>query len=226
MTRTADRTAAVLLLTALVLSACGAPGTDAPGALATTSPAATAPPAPVAPDPAPVPSADLLPVPVRSAGLSADPAPEVTPPVRLTVTSLGIDIPVDPVGVQPDGQMEIPPRADRAGWYRYGAAPTDALGTTVIAAHVDSVASKGLGPFARLRDLEVGATVTAALANGTSAAFTVEEVRTVPKTDVAWGQIFVRDGAPRLVLVTCGGSWQPAERHYSDNVIVVATPVR
>ncbi len=223
MSRTTDRTAAVLLMVALVLGACGAPAADAPAPLATPAPEVTT---AVPTSPAPVPSSDLLPVPVRSAGLSAQDAAEETPPVRLTVESLGIDLPVDPVGVEPDGQMEIPPRADRAGWYRYGAAPTDAEGTTVIAAHVDSVASKGLGPFARLRDLGVGATVTATLADGTSAAFTVEEVRTVPKTDVAWDQVFVRDGAPRLVLITCGGSWQASERHYSDNVIVVASPVR
>ncbi len=220
---TVGRATAVLLGGALVLSACTPPKTDAPGTLAATTPAAAS---SVAPGPTPAPSTDSLPLPVRSTRLDVHAEPEATPPVRLTVTSLDIDIPVDPVGVQPDGQMEIPPRADRAGWYRYGAAPADAQGTTVIAAHVDSVASKGLGPFARLHDLEAGATITAGLADGTSVAFTVAEVRIVPKTDISWEQVFVRDGEPRLVLITCGGSWRPAERHYSDNVIVVATPLR
>ena len=225
MTRTTHRRAAALLAAVTLLAACSAPSQEvdlAPSPLAATT---TTSPAPSS-APAPAPSSDLVPVPVRSAALTAADAPAVVPPVGLAIPSLSIQVPVDPVGVQADGQMEIPPLADRAGWYRYGSAPKEPAGTTVIAAHVDSVASAGLGPFARLRDLAVGAQVTVALADGTSTLFEVQEVRRVPKTDVAWDQVFVRDGAPRLVLITCGGAWQPAVRHYADNVIVVAGPVR
>lgn len=221
MSRTTRRTAAGLLATLALLAACSAPA-DAPGDLAPSPLSTTS----QAPAPAPAPSSDLVPVPVRAATLGTESVPTALPPVRLDLPGLGIDIPVDPVGVQDDGQMEIPPLAERAGWYRYGAAPADPQGTTVIAAHVDSVASAGLGPFARLRDVAVGAQVSVTLADGTSLAYTVQEVRTVPKTAVAWDQVFVRDGAPRLVLITCGGAWQPAQRHYADNVIVIASPAR
>jgi len=219
MSRTIPRTTAALLAGLVVLGGCSAeatPTADPSPIVAATSPAT----------PTPAPSSDLIPVPVRNADLSGLSAQQSTPPTRLSVPSLGIEIPVDPVGVQADGQMEIPPLAERAGWYRFGAAPADEQGTTVIAAHVDSVASAGLGPFGKLRDLAVGAEVTVELADGTTARFTVDDVRRVPKTDVAWEEIFVRGGDPRLVLITCGGRWQPEQRHYSDNVIVSATPVR
>ncbi len=221
MSWTTGRTAAALLAALTLLAACSSPARIdlSPSPLASTGPSPSA-------APAPAPSSDLVPVPVRSAGLTANPVPAVVPPVGLTIPGLGIQVPVDPVGVQADGQMEIPPLAERAGWYRYGAAPLEPQGTTVIAAHVDSIASAGRGPFARLRDLGPGAPVSVALGDGSSVDYQVQEVRSLPKTDIAWDQVFVRDGAPRLVLITCGGTWQPAVQHYSDNVIVIATPVR
>jgi len=222
MSRTTHQAAAALLVAVTLLAGCSsaAPVVDlAPSPLATVAPAPST-------APAPAPSSDLVPVPVRSAALSATDGPPVVPPVGLSIPGLDLQVPVDPVGVQADGQMEIPPLAERAGWYRYGSSPGEPAGTTVIAAHVDSVASAGLGPFARLRELGTGAQVSVTLADGSAATFTVDEVRLVPKTDVAWDQIFTRDGAPRLVLITCGGAWQPAERHYADNIIVLASPVR
>lgn len=217
--------AAAAVAALIALAACS--GTTSAAEPATAIPvtnAALPDPAPTTPDPAP--SSDLVPVPVRSSSLGDQSAQQSLAPVRLVLPAIDVDVPVDPVGVQPDGQMEIPPLAERAGWYRYGASPKDAKGTSVIAAHVDSVASAGLGPFARLRELWVGAEIAVVLADGTTAPFVVEEVRQVPKTEVPWSEVFVRDGEPRLVLITCGGSWQPSVRHYSDNVIVLASPVR
>jgi hypothetical protein len=36
--------------------------------------------------------------------------------------------------------------------------------------------------------------------------------------------IYSRRGRPRLVLVTCGGPFDEATRHYRDNVVVTAVP--
>jgi len=40
------------------------------------------------------------------------------------------------------------------------------------------------------------------------------------------GSLFATTGPPRLALVTCGGSFDPATGHYRDNVIVWAKPAR
>lgn len=170
------------------------------------------------------PAAPLPDVPVRDSSVGAQPVADVVAPVDLSLPTLGVDLPVDPVGVDDDGQMEIPPLAERAGWYRFGPAPGSPEGSAVIAAHVDSVASAGLGPFARLRDLEPGDPAVVDLADGSTVTYTVREVTSSPKTDVTWPDVFVRDGAPQLVLITCGGTWQPKVRHYSDNVIVYLSP--
>jgi sortase (surface protein transpeptidase) len=140
--------------------------------------------------------------------------------VRVAVASLGVDVPVVPVGVDGRGAMALPDDARTAGWYRHGPGPTSAAGTTVVAAHVDDAA--GAGPFARLRDLDVGAEVVVADAEGTRHAYAVTRVRSVPKPDAPLDEVFDRTGEPRLVLVTCGGTWDADRRSYSDNVLVTA----
>jgi len=190
------------------------PGAAGPAEVTATSTPTRSP----SPSPAPTSEPPVPDVPVQDASLA--PVTAAPEPAHLTLPTLGVDLPVDPVGVADDGQMEIPPHAERAGWYRYGPVPGDAAGTAVIAAHVDSIASAGLGPFARLKDLAVGDPVDVALADGGVVHFTVADVAQVPKTDVTWPDVFDRDGAPRTVLVTCGGKWQPKVRHYADNVIV------
>ena len=121
--------------------------------------------------------------------------------------------------------MEIPPLAERAGWYRYGASPGEEAGTAVVAAHVDSVASAGLGPFARLMEVEEGDTVEVTLADGATVEYAVTDVTVLAKPQVTWPEVFVRDGEHRLVLVTCGGTFEREARSYTDNVIVTAVPV-
>jgi hypothetical protein len=60
--------------------------------------------------------------------------------------------------------------------------------------------------------------------DGTLRPFTVEEIRQIPKVDLPTGELFRRDGAPRLALITCGGTFDPSSRHYRDNLVVLATP--
>ena len=43
--------------------------------------------------------------------------------------------------------------------------------------------------------------------------------------DGAAGSVFTGAGEARLVLVTCGGAFDAAAHHYSDNIVVYAVPV-
>ena len=208
----------LVVLVAAGLTACGTSPTPPEESRAQT-PVPSPPAAP--PD---EPTAAALPeVPVRSADLG--PVVHPTAPVSLSIPALAIEVPIDPVGVQADGQMEIPPLAERAGWYRFGAAPGDPTGTSVVAAHVDSVASAGLGPFAQLTDLTGGELVEVRLEDGTVRQYTVNAVTESAKTDVIWQDVFTRDGSPRLALITCGGAFDGEARRYLDNIIVTAVPV-
>lgn len=208
----------VVVVAGLPVLAGGEGGALDPAApeVRTTAPAPAA-----APDePAGAPST----VPMAPATAPPAPASSPTVPVRVVLPAQRIDVPVDPVGVAADGQMEIPPLAERGGWYRFGADPGDPAGTTVVAAHVDSVASGGTGPFVRLREVRPGDRVEVTLADGSTRAYVVQDVTQLPKSQARWPDVFTRDGPPRLALVTCGGAFDRDTRHYLDNILVTAAP--
>lgn len=213
-----------------VLVACGSADDDAPSAPEPTaaspsSAATTAPPTPAPTAPAtPAPASAIPDIPVRSASLADLATETVVAPVSLSMPRLGIEVPIDPVGVAPDGQMEIPPLAERAGWYRFGATAGQATGTAVIAAHVDSIASAGVGPFAQLQDTAAGDAVDVVLQDGSTVRYVVTTIERTAKPAVSWPEIFRKDGDARLILITCGGTFERAARSYSDNVIVTAVP--
>jgi LPXTG-site transpeptidase (sortase) family protein len=119
--------------------------------------------------------------------------------------------------------MEIPETVSEVGWYRHGPRPADGRGVTVLAAHVDT-RRDGLGPFARLREVRVGAAVV--LTTGEKVVrYRVTDVRRVDKASVPLEQVFRREGPAALALITCGGKYDRGSG-YRDNVIVTAEPVR
>ena len=220
-----------------LLSGCAAPppgpaGTDpaggSPGARGsapadpgsstapTDSGSSTAPTTTPAPTPAAVPD-----VPRQSADLSAQPA-SASEPVRVQVASLGIDMSIEPVGLDGDA-MALPANPAEAAWYRYGPAPASPAGSTVVAAHVDSLVYD-LGPFARLADAPAGTEIVLTTADGAAHRYTIAAIDTVEKEAVPWAGVFDRTGPPRLTLVTCGGEFDYQARRYLSNVIVSAVP--
>lgn len=193
-----------------------------PTAMPTAMPTATPPTR--APDRAPAAAAPAAPVgrrvPVRPARDA--PAPPPPGPVRVELPALGIDMPVEPTGVDDTGRMALPDSADVAGWYRFGPAPLSPSGAAVVAAHVDD--SDSVGPFARLVEADAGTAVLVTTADGSAHTYRVTEVRAQAKDALSSDALFDRSGGPRLVLVTCGGDWNPEAGSYTDNVMVTAVP--
>jgi hypothetical protein len=48
---------------------------------------------------------------------------------------------------------------------------------------------------------------------------------TYAKEELPVDQLFAREGAPVLTLVTCGGAFDRAEQRYLDNTVVSAAPL-
>lgn len=151
-------------------------------------------------------------------------AQTITPPSTVAVPDLGIDMVIEPHGLDAEGQMSLPETPMSAAWYQYGAAPDSVQGSTVIAAHVDSRVY-GVGPFARLRDAQPGMTVTVSDAAGVVHTYSVTSVERIPKSEVPLDQVFSAVGDPRLILITCGGEFVQEDRNYLDNYIVTAEKV-
>lgn len=142
-------------------------------------------------------------------------------PVRLELPQVGIDAAIDAVGVDPDGTMTVPEQVSRVGWYRYGPAPGDDVGSAVIAGHVDSH-ELGPGAFFPLSRVEPGAEITVTLSDGSTVVYDVTGRERIDKEALPTDDIFRRSGPGVLTLVTCGGAFDSDRFHYEDNIVVVA----
>ena len=93
----------------------------------------------------------------------------------------------------------------------------------MILGHVDS--RTGPGVFYPLAGLAAGTEVLVDRADGSTVAFRVSGVVTVPKTGFPTDQVYGPTLQSSLRLVTCGGPFDRAAGSYRDNVIVSADPV-
>ncbi len=143
-------------------------------------------------------------------------------PVAIELPGRGVGAPVVPTATGPDGALAVPDRPSTIGWWSPGALAGAASGTTVLVGHVDSAAS-GLGVFAVLRDVAVGERVQLRGADGRLLSYRVTGRRQAGKAALP-ADLFAPGGPPRLALVTCGGRFDRAARHYTDNVVVYAVP--
>jgi hypothetical protein len=208
------RTASIVMAISVVLAVVAGgwllrddePSSDLIGAPATTASTTT--------------SSSTTTLPTTTAAPVTAPPPAV--PVNLGIPSLGVDATVVPVGLEPSGEMEVPP-ATEAGWYLHGPRPGAPTGTAVIAAHVDYGGRRGV--FFDLRSLQVGAEVTVDDDAGVRRRFVVTERYQVDKDELPIEQIFVAEGEPGLTLITCGGAFDRGVRSYEDNIVVRAVPV-
>lgn len=145
----------------------------------------------------------------------------VLAPIGLSIPNMDLVAPVRDIGVEPDGQLEIPDETE-VGWYRLGSSP-GRPGATVLAAHVSW--NDTTGPFFRLDELEPGAQVDVLLADGNTRTFEVIERAQYSKLGLPAERIWTRDGDEMLVLITCGGDFNRSIRRYTDNIVVYAVPV-
>ncbi len=150
--------------------------------------------------------------------VAAIPAPR---PDKIFIPDLRVTAQVIPEGVNPGGALDIPDDPATVGWWSGGAAPTDTAGSVVLAGHVDSV-THGRGAFFRLRELRPRNPVIITAGTRTLL-YMVTGVRDYPKQALP-AQVFSQAVAGRLVLVTCGGTFDTITHHYSDNVVVYAIP--
>lgn len=168
------------------------------------------------------PAAPLANRPKPGPGAAARKVATPQPPTSMNIARIGVRMPVIGVGVAPDGQMALPPNPADVGWYSFGPRPGGSAGATVLAAHIDAP-RYGIGPLARLGELRQGDVITV-VSKGTSRRYLVSSTRRLEKTSLDLASLFARSGPARLHLITCGGDFDPAKRHYEQNVVVLAFP--
>lgn len=172
-------------------------------------------------------------VPVTSSVPSASPTPHPRTetidtavsdfvPASLQIPGLHLTAPV--IGVTADaGTLNPPEQPQIVGWWLGSALARADTGTTVVVGHIDS-ATRGLGALFHLDQVKAGDTVQLASSHATMT-YQVTSLHYYVKTAGLPGSLFTRSGPPRLVVISCGGSFDRATRSYRQNIVVVADPV-
>ncbi|BCJ73736.1 hypothetical protein CS0771_32800 [Catellatospora sp. IY07-71] len=220
------RAAAIVLTGGLLLTAAIA---AAPAATSSRPAVPAARPAPDTGDPLRTPSPrfpgfGVLAVQVPAAAATPSATAPAAGPARVRIASLGVDAPVDAVGVDAaTGQLAVPDDPSRVGWYRHGPGWHTATGSIVLAGHVNT-REQGRGALFRLRELAPGDAVELVATGTARRLFVVAGVEQVPKGGSRIDPYFTREGGARLTLITCGGTYDERTGSYRDNIVVTALP--
>jgi LPXTG-site transpeptidase (sortase) family protein len=163
-----------------------------------------------------------------AAGRSTEPTPTdylpITPagptysdPVRLEIPKLGIDVRLEAEVLDQAGVMTVPSSPKGAGWYSLGTKPGD-MGSAVIDGHAGY--GGGIAAiFDHLDRLVPGDRLTVVDASGTVIPFVVRDSRLFdPRADTR--DIFAREDAPHLNLITCYGPYDAAAHTHSQRLVV------
>ncbi|MFG2595120.1 class F sortase [Streptomyces sp. NPDC048462] len=212
--RTALPVYACLALTALTsLTGCSdASPSKAPAAARSADSSATT--GSPAPDPA------TASAPSSPSGSGAGSAKSASPPVHVSIPSLGIDSAVMRLGLNADGTVEVPP-ADKGmtvGWYTGGPVP-GRPGPAVLIGHNDT--RFGRAVFHDLKKIAKGADIAVRDKRGTEIHFEVTGRETASKKAFPTARVYGRTEARALRLITCDGAFDAAG-HPVDNLIVYA----
>jgi sortase (surface protein transpeptidase) len=122
------------------------------------------------------------------------------------------------VGLTPAGEFAVPDDPGVVGRWDGGALPGSGTGTVSLAGHVSWGGVPGtLHDLARAR---AGDQAWLLDGRGSGVGYVVEAVRTHLKSELPVRDIFRADVAERLVLITCGGRFDPVAGRHDSNVVV------
>jgi LPXTG-site transpeptidase (sortase) family protein len=146
-------------------------------------------------------------------------------PQSITIPAIGVNTPVYPIGLAPDGTLGVPqpgPHLNNAAWFENSPTPGQP-GPSIIEGHVDSV--EGPSVFLKLGDVKPGDTIYVTRADGRKLTFKVDGVRDFLKARFPTGLVYGGHGAdlslPTLRLITCS-DFDASIHHHVGNEVVFA----
>lgn len=159
-------------------------------------------------------------------------------PTRMTIPALGVDAPVEHLGLERRGPADAsgqpplgaPVDQRKAGWYAAGPKPGSGTGTVLTNGHTYRDGSAIFKEDFAER-VAVGQQVDLVLDNGSTCRYRITTVwRNVDAVSgypqlVASQHLYDQQGPERLFIETCGGPWLESARMFKDINVVLATPV-
>jgi LPXTG-site transpeptidase (sortase) family protein len=137
-------------------------------------------------------------------------------PVHMKIPSIGVDADIQHVGLNSEGEMDVPDSTDRLGWFAFGPRPGE-KGSSVIAGHLYGEDGKP-GVFANLSKVKQGDKVHIEDSKGNTITFIVKRQSLFDPGFVF--NVFNRTEYPYLNLVTCDGDWDITKESYTKRLVV------
>lgn len=139
-------------------------------------------------------------------------------PVRLRIPSIDVDAPIEYVGLDADGAMDVPEGPDDVAWFNLGPRPGE-VGSAVLAGHY-GWKNNIPAAFDHLHELQIGDTIAVEDADGSVITFVVREMKIYGKDDIV-SDVFSSSGlGAHLNLVTCTGVWNENQKTYAERLVV------
>jgi LPXTG-site transpeptidase (sortase) family protein len=141
------------------------------------------------------------------------------PPARVLIPSIALDAPIQKVGVNAKGEVDVPDGStNKVGWYAFGTVPGQ-TGSAILDAHV-------FAAFSKLRYVKVGSDIEIETVAGKTLRFTVTDSRVYNLSEVPLDYIFNRHDTQRLNLITCAGKPTSDGSTYDHRLVVYAERAR
>jgi LPXTG-site transpeptidase (sortase) family protein len=149
--------------------------------------------------------------------------PAVGVPLRLLIPRIGVNAPIEDAGITAQGDLATPTKNpwDDVGWYSNGPRPGE-QGSAVINGHLDRPGGYP-AVFWNLRQLHAGDEVLIVNAQGKSVRFRVARIASYPPQEAPLEDIFSATGGAYLNLITCAGTWIPAQHQTTLRLVVYTT---
>jgi sortase (surface protein transpeptidase) len=161
------------------------------------------------------------PVPSHRRAPSHQPAAAEFVATRLHIPALRVDAAVVPV-VSAQRTLTPPENPRQVGWWVASALAGSGTGSVVVAGHIDS-AESGPGALFHLDQIKAGQIIDLSDHSNT-VRYRAISMRFYAKSAGLPTALFNATGPARLVLVSCGGTFDRAKRSYRSNVVVIAAP--
>jgi len=138
---------------------------------------------------------------------------------RLVIPTIGVDAPIESVGLDAQNAMAAPSRLDNVGWFSRGSAPGEP-GDAVIDGHYGLPLTPAV--FRHLDQLRPGDIMQVIWPDGRRLQFRIATAAVLPANSPPPADVFSRSGPARVSLITCAGTWEQGQRTYSERLIVTA----
>jgi sortase A len=148
---------------------------------------------------------------------------EIANPQTIIIEKIGVNAPVESVGLDTENKMDVPKDPDNAGWYNLGYKPGK-VGSAVIAGHVDTPTGAP-AVFYKLSSLVKGDKIVVRDINGAEYEFEVIENTLYDFDKVPLQKVFASSDAKRLNLITCDGAFDRESKNYTKRRVVYAKAI-